>query len=84
MKSLKQILGRNGFDDFRFFHLKPVQSVSGSKNPFLKLAKNAWFHSSVALHRVTFGAVNFDNLFVVARKRERAVSRNVIEKALAR
>lgn len=84
MKSLKRILGRNGYGDFRFFHLKPVQSVSGSKNPLLKLAKNAWFHTSVALHHVTLGAVNFDNLFVVARKREVAVGHSATEKARAR
>jgi 2-polyprenyl-3-methyl-5-hydroxy-6-metoxy-1,4-benzoquinol methylase len=69
MKSLAKILRRNGYGDFEFIHLRPVQSVSGSKSRLLKLAKNAWFHSSVALHRATFGAVNFDNLFVVARKR---------------
>jgi len=69
MKTLARILHRNGYGDFEFIHLTPVQSVSGSKSRLLKLAKNAWFHSSVALHRVTFGAMNFDNLFVIARKR---------------
>ena len=69
MKTMAQILHRNGYSDFEFIHLKPVQSVSGSKSRLLKLAKNIWFHSSVALHRITFGAVNFDNLFVIARKR---------------
>ena len=68
MRTLAKILSRNGYADFEFIHLRPVQSVSGSKSRLLKFAKNAWFHSSVALHRATFGAVNFDNLFVIARK----------------
>ncbi|MGA9772654.1 MAG: class I SAM-dependent methyltransferase [Blastocatellia bacterium] len=68
MSTLAKILHRNGYTDFEFIHLRPVQSVSGSKSRLLKFAKNAWFHSSVALHRATLGAVNFDNLFVVARK----------------
>lgn len=74
MKSLARILERNGYGDFEFLHLTPVQSVSGSKSRLLKLAKNAWFYSSAALHRLTRGAVNFDNLFVIARKRATGVA----------
>jgi 2-polyprenyl-3-methyl-5-hydroxy-6-metoxy-1,4-benzoquinol methylase len=86
MKALAKILDRNGYADFKFIHLTPVQSVSGSKSRLLTLVKNAWFHSSVALHKATFGAVNFDNLFVVARRRaiETGSGQVATEKSLTR
>ena len=67
-KTLTMLLERNGFNDLQFTHLKPVQSVSGSKSGLLKLAKNLWFYSAVALHRASLGSINVDNLFVAARK----------------
>ena len=67
-KTLTMLLERNGFSNLQFTHLKPVQSVSGSKSGLLKLAKNAWFYTAVALHRASLGSINVDNLFVAARK----------------
>jgi 2-polyprenyl-3-methyl-5-hydroxy-6-metoxy-1,4-benzoquinol methylase len=67
-KTIAQVLRRNGYSNVRFLHLKPIQGVSGSKNRFLRLLKNSWFHSSVALSYVSWGRVNLDNLFVLAKK----------------
>jgi len=67
MRTLRAVLERNGFGDIRFTHLRPVQSVAGSRSGLLKVAKNAWFHAAVAVYGLTLGRVNLDNLFVTAR-----------------
>ena len=68
-KTLTLVLARNGFHEVEFIHLRPIQSVSGSRNQLLRSAKNAWFYLSVASAWMTFGRVNIDNLFAVARRR---------------
>ncbi|MDI6757793.1 MAG: class I SAM-dependent methyltransferase [Endomicrobiia bacterium] len=67
-QSLRTLLNRNGFPKISFIHLKPVQSVAGSKNRLLRLVKNLWFYSSSVLFRATFGRINAANLFAVAMK----------------
>jgi SAM-dependent methyltransferase len=68
MKTMRRILSRNGFSEVKFVHLKPVQSVSGSKSKLLMSLKNWWFYSSVVVFYVSFGRINLDNLFVIAKK----------------
>lgn len=66
--SIRKLMERNGFSRVEFVHLRPVQSVSGSKSGFLRGAKNIFFGASRALSMVSGGTLHFDNLFVVARK----------------
>lgn len=66
--TIKEILNQAGFKEIKFIHIYPIQSVSGSKNDFKRLIKNLWFYFSVFLFKITFGKINVDNLFVVARK----------------
>lgn len=67
-KTIFQILKRNGFNKINFIHLPPIQSVSGSRSFFLRLLKNFWYYFSVLIFKMTFKRINFDNLFVVAKK----------------
>ncbi len=66
MKTLGRVLERAGFARVRYVHLPPIQSVAGNKSALLRLAKNGWYRASATLFRLTFGTVNFDNLFAVA------------------
>ena len=68
METLDIILRRNGFSKIEFIHLRPIQSVSGSKSKFLSLIKNMWFYFSVILFWISFKKINFDNLFIIAKK----------------
>ena len=68
MKTLTRVLHRNGFSKVDFAHFHPIQGFSGSRNRFSVLAKNALFQLSRVLFAVTFGRVNLDNLFAVARR----------------
>jgi len=68
VKTIKKVLYNNGFSQVEFIHFHPIQSVSGSKSIILKFIKNFWFIFSLALYAITFGKVNIDNLFVIARK----------------
>lgn len=72
MPSIRRLLERNGFSRVEFVHLHPIQSVSGSKRVFLRGVKNIWFEAARALAIVSGGILNFDNLFVVARKESQA------------
>jgi 2-polyprenyl-3-methyl-5-hydroxy-6-metoxy-1,4-benzoquinol methylase len=67
-KTLKIVLQRNGFNKIQFIHLKPIQSVSGSKNLPLKYLKNVYFYFTKLLYILTFGKINIDNLFVITKK----------------
>lgn len=67
-KTIKILLERNGFSKVKFIHLKPIQSVSGSKSRLLRLFKNFWFYLAVGLYYATFRRVNIDNLFIVSKK----------------
>jgi len=69
--SIRRLLERNGFSHVEYIHLHPVQSISGSKSGLLRWIKNAWFEAARAVSVVSGGFLNFDNLFVVARKDSR-------------
>lgn len=64
--TMRRLLERNGFTSVRFIHLKPLQAVGGGRGVLPLLAKNGWAWSAKWLHRLTLGAVNLDNLFVIA------------------
>ncbi len=68
MNTISKVLRRNGFNTIDFTHLHPIQSFSGSRSRLLKLAKNGLYYVSEVLFTVSFGRINTDNLFVVARK----------------
>jgi SAM-dependent methyltransferase len=67
-RTLRVLLGRNGFARVRFAHLHPIQGVVGVRPTLGRALKNAWFHVARGLHAATAGALNLDNLFVVARR----------------
>jgi 2-polyprenyl-3-methyl-5-hydroxy-6-metoxy-1,4-benzoquinol methylase len=66
--SLRRLLERNGFSRIEFQHLRPVGSVSTRQRWLRQGVKNLGFEAVRALAFVSGGHLNFDNLFVVARK----------------
>lgn len=66
MRSIRQLLGRNGFVDVSFIHLHPIGSVTGKT--LVDHLKNISYQGLRALAAVSGGYLNLDNLFVVARK----------------
>jgi 2-polyprenyl-3-methyl-5-hydroxy-6-metoxy-1,4-benzoquinol methylase len=66
--TLRTLLQRNGLASVRYIHLKPLQSVAGAQGKFGIFVKNCWAWTAKWLHRCTFGAVNLDNLFVIASR----------------
>jgi len=68
MKTITRLLNRNGFNRLKFTHLDPIQSVSGSRKRQLVFAKNLWYGASKTLFQLSFGRLNFDNLFIEAVK----------------
>jgi hypothetical protein len=67
-KWIKSSLERNGFSRVQFVHLRPVQTVRGSKKGARRGAKHVGFEVVRALALVSRGRLNFDNLFVLAHK----------------
>jgi len=67
-RTIAQVLGRNGFTEIDFVHLRPIQSMAGSRDAWRRFTKNIWFHGAVALYWLSVARVNLDNLFVVARR----------------
>lgn len=67
MNTIRQVLRRNGYGNVEFIHLRPIQSLAGSRNRVLTLAKNTAFRVSKMLFYVSLGRLNLDNLFVLAR-----------------
>lgn len=66
-KSLRRILEECGFRRTKFVHLPPIQAVAG-KSGFLRLfLKNTLWLCSLAASKLTFGRLNWDNLFAEAR-----------------
>lgn len=65
--SLSQLLSGQGFEKAEFVHLPPIQSVAGSKTAAMKLLKNSYYNLAVFLFGMTFGRLNIDNLFAVAK-----------------
>ena len=68
VNTIKKMLYRNGFSKVSFVHLHPIQSVAGSRKLLLRYIKNKWFCLSKILFAATFGWININNLFVVAKK----------------
>ena len=68
MSSIRRLLERNGFSRIKFVHLPPIQGTAGGKRGVHRIVKNICFYSIYALSLVSRGHLNFDNLFVVARK----------------
>lgn len=66
--TIRILLERNGFTNVELIHLHPIRTGSGWKAALINPAKAAWFHAVRALAVATRGQVNFDNLFIVARK----------------
>jgi 2-polyprenyl-3-methyl-5-hydroxy-6-metoxy-1,4-benzoquinol methylase len=64
-KSIRILLERNGFSDIEFTHLHPISSSRGLP---AQRVKSLCFYAVRSLAISTRGHLNFDNLFVVARK----------------
>jgi SAM-dependent methyltransferase len=65
--SLRRLLTRNGFQDIEFIHLRPIDSGLGRFGS--RWFKRAGFSTVKALDHLTFGRLNLDNLFAIARRR---------------
>jgi SAM-dependent methyltransferase len=72
-RTARLLLERNGFE-VRFVHLPPIQVALDLPGPLFRAAKNAWSAGVRVLDRATAGRVNLDNLFVVARRPDHALS----------
>jgi 2-polyprenyl-3-methyl-5-hydroxy-6-metoxy-1,4-benzoquinol methylase len=70
VRSIRALLKRNGFARVSFMHLHPIGSMSetGWKAALAGPLKTMSFHGLRALSVCSGGHLNFDNLFVVARK----------------
>jgi 2-polyprenyl-3-methyl-5-hydroxy-6-metoxy-1,4-benzoquinol methylase len=69
--TIRRLLERNGFTEVTFVHLPPVETGAGWRGILINLAKTTSFQILRALAVCSAGRLNFDNLFVVARKAER-------------
>lgn len=74
MRSIRRLLERNGFADVAFLHLPPVETGRGWRGVPVNAAKYASFQLLRALAACSGGSLNFDNLFVTARKSAAASS----------
>jgi hypothetical protein len=66
--SVRTVLERNGFVQIQFMHLRPVDSIAHPGNPLARGLRDVWFQAVRALDVVSRGRLNYDNLFVIARK----------------
>lgn len=66
--SLRRLLQRNGFAEIEFLHLHPVDSMGHGQKLLARAGREGWFQAVRALAVVTGGRLNFDNVFVLARK----------------
>jgi len=66
--SIRRLLERNGFAEVAFVHLRPVESVNRMDNAVVRGVREVWFQTVRALAVLSGGRLNYDNLFVVARK----------------
>jgi 2-polyprenyl-3-methyl-5-hydroxy-6-metoxy-1,4-benzoquinol methylase len=68
-KSLQLVLQRIGFERVAFTHIRPIQSVSGSRNPVLRAVKNTWYLAAKVVGAISGDAINLNNsLFATATK----------------
>jgi 2-polyprenyl-3-methyl-5-hydroxy-6-metoxy-1,4-benzoquinol methylase len=72
-KTISTILLRNGFENIDFIHLKPIQSVSGSKNILFYKLKDAWAAVSGFIYAITFKRLNIGNLFITAQLKNQMI-----------
>jgi 2-polyprenyl-3-methyl-5-hydroxy-6-metoxy-1,4-benzoquinol methylase len=66
--SLRRLLERNGFSAVSYLHLRPIQDGAGGASWLSRAIKNACFEAVRALAIGSAGHLNFNNLFVIARK----------------
>jgi 2-polyprenyl-3-methyl-5-hydroxy-6-metoxy-1,4-benzoquinol methylase len=66
--SVRTVLERNGFVQIQFMHLRPVDSIAHPGNPLARGLRDVWFQAVRALDVLSRGRLNYDNLFVIARK----------------
>ncbi len=67
--SLKRLLKESGFHTIEFIQLPPIQAVSESSSKVLLIIKNSWFEFSRLVFYLSFGHINFNNLYVIASKK---------------
>ena len=68
-ESLRLVLRRIGFRQVSFTHIRPIQSVSGSRSIALRAAKNAWYLTAKIVGAISGQAINLNNnLFAKATK----------------
>jgi 2-polyprenyl-3-methyl-5-hydroxy-6-metoxy-1,4-benzoquinol methylase len=68
MYTIRKLLERNGFLDITFLHFPPVETGQGWRGVPVNVAKRASFQFLRAIADCSSGSLNFDNLFVAARK----------------
>ncbi|HXF52626.1 MAG TPA: class I SAM-dependent methyltransferase [Hyphomicrobiaceae bacterium] len=70
MRSIRTLLERNGFRNVEFIHLHPIGGDSGRgwRSVVVTALKTTSYYLLRALATLSGGRLNFDNLFVVARK----------------
>lgn len=73
VKSIGKLLERNGFCAIEFLHLHPIGSPTATQDRFARALKNLCFQGVRALATASAGQLNFDNLFVAARKKVQAI-----------
>jgi SAM-dependent methyltransferase len=74
MRSIEKLLDRNGFGELAFIHLCPIETGNGWKGALVNAGKHVGYQVLRTLAVCSGGFLNFDNLFVVARKRSAAPS----------
>ena len=67
-KTITKVLKRNGYSEVSFIHLWPIEGLAENQNIIVILLKNLWFVMSSIIASVTFSKINFDNLFIIAKK----------------
>lgn len=72
-ESLRLVLRRIGFERVTYTHIRPIQSVSGSRNPALRAVKNAWYLAAKVVGAISRDTINLNNsLFATAIKGSKA------------
>jgi 2-polyprenyl-3-methyl-5-hydroxy-6-metoxy-1,4-benzoquinol methylase len=74
--SIRRLLARNGFAEIEFVHLRPVASLHHRDSVMARAMREVWFQTVRGLDALSGGRLNYDNLFVVARKALGARSRS--------
>ncbi|MCX7829905.1 MAG: class I SAM-dependent methyltransferase [Acidobacteria bacterium] len=64
----KLLLEECGFKSLEFVHLPPIQAVAGRSGNLRVFLKNCWWISASLLHFLTLKKINYDNLFIIAKK----------------